>query len=89
MAVERVVMDVACGTPASQSKGWISEMCVRVFDVYVLWLCCSDGGSTETHLEDYCCFVVDNFVNQQFSNRLADVPACGSWRYICELELVS
>ena len=64
-------------------------VCVRVFDVYVLWLCCSDGGSTETHSSDYCSFVVDNFVNQQFSNRLNDVPGSGSWRFMCEIELVS
>ena len=28
-------------------------------------------------------------MNQQFSNRLSDVPASGSWRYMCEIEMVS
>jgi hypothetical protein len=40
------------------------------------------------HAEDYCSFVVDNVVNQVFSNRLADVSDAAR-RYVCEIELVA
>ncbi len=51
--------------------------------------CCSDGGSSETHVEEYCSFVVDNFVNQQYWNRLSDVAGVESRRYMCEIEIAS
>ena len=50
---------------------------------------CSDAGTSETQVEDYCSFVVDNLVNQQYSNRLSDVAAGDARRYMCEIELTS
>ncbi len=55
--------------------------------------CCtpigSDAGLTEAHAEDFCSFVVDNYVNQQYLNKLSDVAASGDRRFVCEVEVPS
>ncbi len=63
--------------------------CLLLCAVDALCSVCSDGGSSETHVEEYCSFVVDNFVNQQYWNRLSDVAGVESRRYMCEIEIAS
>jgi hypothetical protein len=84
-------MDVGCGTRASRSE------CVLLCDFMgsecdVGGLCLfsmSDGGPSETLVEEYCSFVADSFVNQQYLNRLSDVAGVGSRRYTACVRLRS